>query len=213
MFKIQDGRDKFYQWDLNRKLIVEDSSITQVHFSNAIYTTALVCEVIDGIVNVPNIILQDEFDIYVYGYDRDYTKHSAKFNVVKRTKPESYVYTETEILNYYVLLDRINAVDLTNYYTIPESNEKFATKEEIPSTTGFATESYVDNAVANVKIDLTGYATENYVDNKVAAIPKPDLSGYALKSELPDTSGFITEVPAEYVTETELEGKGYLTEH
>ena len=64
-----------------------------------------------------------------------------------------------------------------------------------------------------MKIDLTGYATENYVDNKVAAIPKPDLSGYALKSELPDTSGFITEVPAEYVTETELESKGYLTEH
>lgn len=140
MFKIQDGRDKFYQWDLNRKLIVEDSSITQVHFSNAIYTTALVCEVIDGIVNVPNIILQDEFDIYVYGYDRDYTKHSATFNVVKRTKPESYVYTETEILNYNVLLDRINELDLSNYYTIPESNEKFATKEEIPSTSGLATE-------------------------------------------------------------------------
>ena len=34
MFKIQDGRKSFTQWDLNRKIIVEDDSITQVHFTN-----------------------------------------------------------------------------------------------------------------------------------------------------------------------------------
>lgn len=39
------------------------------------------------------------------------------------------------------------------------------------------------------------------------------LSDYAKKSEIPDVSGFITEIPSEYVTETELEAKGYLTEH
>ena len=44
-----------------------------------------------------------------------------------------------------------------------------------------------------------------------------DLSNYYTKDEvdalIPDVSGFITEVPAEYVTESELEDKGYLTEH
>ncbi len=47
-----------------------------------------------------------------------------------------------------------------------------------------------------------------------------DLSEYALKSEVPtktsqltNDSGFITEIPAEYVTEDELSAKGYLTEH
>ena len=34
MFKILDGREYFYQWDLNQKLIVEDDSINEVHFSN-----------------------------------------------------------------------------------------------------------------------------------------------------------------------------------
>ena len=34
----------------------------------------------------------------------------------------------------------IPEIDLSNYYTIPESNEKYATKEEIPSTSGLATE-------------------------------------------------------------------------
>ncbi len=124
-------------------------------------------------------------------------------------------------------IEASGGVDLSGYATeeyvdqkvaaieIPEMPDLsgYALKSEIPSTAGLATESYVDNAVSNVKVDLTGYATESYVDGAIAAIPQPDLSGYALKSEIPDTSGFITEIPAEYVTETELEGKGYLTEH
>lgn len=32
-------------------------------------------------------------------------------------------------------------------------------------------------------------------------------------SDLVNDSGFITEIPSEYVTETELEAKGYLTQH
>ena len=32
-------------------------------------------------------------------------------------------------------------------------------------------------------------------------------------SDLVNDSGFITEIPSEYVTETELDAKGYLTEH
>ena len=42
-----------------------------------------------------------------------------------------------------------------------------------------------------------------------------DLSGYYTKTEvdalIPDVGDFITEIPAEYVTETELNAKGYLT--
>ena len=39
------------------------------------------------------------------------------------------------------------------------------------------------------------------------------LADYAKKSEIPDVSGFLTEIPDEYVTETELDAKGYLTQH
>ena len=48
----------------------------------------------------------------------------------------------------------------------------------------------------------SGYLTEHQ-----------SLADYAKKSDIPDVSGFITEIPSEYVTETELEAKGYLTEH
>lgn len=38
-----------------------------------------------------------------------------------------------------------------------------------------------------------------------------DLTDYAKKTDIPDVSHFISEIPAEYVTETELNAKGYLT--
>ena len=75
---------------------------------------------------------------------------------------------------------------------------------EVPSIDGFATKTELEEAIANIEhptIDFTGYATEAYVDGKVAEIV------------IPDTSKFITEIPDEYVTETELTSKGFITEH
>ena len=46
-------------------------------------------------------------------------------------------------------------------------------------------------------------------------VPKTDLSDYYTKEEvdgkIPDVSNFITSIPSEYITETELNDKGYLT--
>lgn len=38
-----------------------------------------------------------------------------------------------------------------------------------------------------------------------------DLTEYAKKTDIPDVSHFISEIPSEYVTESELNAKGYLT--
>ena len=47
-------------------------------------------------------------------------------------------------------------------------------------------------------------------------VPKTDLSDYYTKEEvdgkIPDVSNFITSIPSEYITETELNDKGYITE-
>ena len=116
MFKIQDGRDHFYQWDLNRYLIVEDESIEQVHYCNHAGEYSLVCPVIekDGVrlSAVPNVLLQKNWDINAYGYDQEYTKYSVLFKVKARTKPEDYVYTEDEIKVWDEILQRV--VDLEN---------------------------------------------------------------------------------------------------
>jgi hypothetical protein len=52
----------------------------------------------------------------------------------------------------------------------------YAKKSEIPSIAGLASENYVDNAIAGIKL--------------------PDLAPYALKSEIPSIKGLASE---EYV--------------
>lgn len=86
------------------------------------------------------------------------------------------------------------SVDLSNYYTKAQVNAL------IPDVSGFITGSEADT-----KISTAVSLAEERVDFK--------LGSYALKTEIPDVSGFITEIPSEYVTETELNAKGYLTAH
>lgn len=104
MFKILNGREHFYQWDLNQKLIVEDTSVNEVHFCTRACSEALVVEVKEEagarIAEVPNILLQKAFDLKAYAYTgEDYTKHCEIFEIVKRSKPTDYVYTETDFLS------------------------------------------------------------------------------------------------------------------
>jgi hypothetical protein len=112
MFKIYDGRKHFYQWDSDRKLIVEDPLITEVHFCNRTDDCSLVCEtyVEDGItlVNVPNILLQTDWRIHVYAVDSNYTKYNKYFEVISRTKPADYVYTETEVVTWNAFETRVD---------------------------------------------------------------------------------------------------------
>ena len=62
----------------------------------------------------------------------------------------------------------------------------------------------------NINIDLSAYATKEELTQAINSI---DLSAYAKKTDIPDVSGYLTSIPEEYVTETELNAKGYLTEH
>lgn len=119
MFKIQDGRDSFYQWDLDRKLIVEDPEVKEIHFCNRTDDCSLVCETYteDGLtlVNVPNILLTTDWKIRAYGY-AGYTKYEKCFEVVSRTKPADYIYTETEVRNYEAYGEALNRLwDEVNY--------------------------------------------------------------------------------------------------
>lgn len=111
LFKIYDGRNSFYQWDVNRKLIVNDKTINQVHFCNKTTNCSLVKDVYDTdnlrLVDVPNILLEENWRITVYGYDSEYTKHCMTFEVVARSKPENYVYYDEELKTWKELEERI----------------------------------------------------------------------------------------------------------
>ena len=111
MFRIADGREHFYQWDLDRQVVVDDPSIAEVHFCNRTEDVSLVVEVVDGLANVPNILLQSSFDMRVFGYDGKATRYDAVFKVKAKTKPSDYVYTETEIKSYEYLENKIREIE------------------------------------------------------------------------------------------------------
>ena len=121
MFLIENGREHFYQWDLNQRLIITDETVTEVHFCNRTDSCSLVCEVYteDGVrlVNVPNVLLMNAWLINAYAYCNGcYTKESAVFKVKARTKPADYAYTETEVRTWNELTKEINKKLNTSTY-------------------------------------------------------------------------------------------------
>ena len=139
--------------------------------------------------------------------------------------------TETYVDN------KVAEIDLTGYAT---KQEVTAVENKIPSLDGYATEQYVNDKVEGIDLtgyatkqeltavenkipSLTGYATETYVDGKIAEIPETDLSNYYNKTETDSaistaiagitipTKVSELENDSNFVTETALETKGYVT--
>jgi len=227
MFRIVDGREYFYQWDLDRQIVVEDTTIAEVHFCNRTDECSLVTEVVNGVANVPNVLLHNSFDIRVFGYDGKATRFDKVFKVKPRTRPSDYVYTEVEIKRYEDLEKRIDEIEEKGFSEEVVDNAINSYFEKNPiSFDGYATEAYVDQAIENIpEVDLSQHALKSEIPTKVSQlendskfitreeVPETDLSEYAKKSEIPDVSDFITNIPSEYITESELNAKGYLTEH
>ena len=198
MFTLQDGREHLYQWDLDRYIIVNDANICEVHFCNRTSDCSLVVEVKDGLAAIPNILLQDARPIRAYAYcDDKYTLTESQFTVKSRTRPSDYVYTETEVKRYDSLEERITYL------------EEHPVSEEVVAN---SVKQYLEDNP--IEIDLSGKADVEHTHtiNEIIDYTEPDLSEYAKKEDIPDVSSFIAEIPAEYITESELAGKKYATE-
>lgn len=115
LFEIHDGRRNLWQWDLGARLRVTDPTISEVHFGNRTGDCSLVVEVkdLDGVkvAAVPNILLQSSSPLTVFAYvrteDGGYTREVETFAIIPRSRPDDYVYTETEAYSFKVLEERI----------------------------------------------------------------------------------------------------------
>ena len=133
------------------------------------------------------------------------------------------------------LLNKFTVVNGEVYY----DGKRIAEYAEIPTATSQLTNdsgfivSIPSEYVTETELSAKGYVTETYVQNKIAEASlsggEVDLSGYATKddlntkadktaiptkaSQLTNDKGYLTSIPSEYVTETELSAKGYLTDH
>lgn len=116
------------------------------------------------------------------------------------------------------LSSAVSSIDLSGYALKGEipSLDGYAKTTDIPSVEGLATKTYVDENIAKVAtsgdIDLSNYVTKDTVYTKAqtdALIP----SVPSKVSQLENDSNYLSSIPNEYVTDTELNAKGYLTEH
>ena len=97
---LDDGRTELWQWDTGRKIVVDDKSVSEVHFSKYSSNQAITREVVNGKAEIPNFLLQDTHAVTVYAYsgstENGYTMAEKTFNVAKKPKPASYVGTEED---------------------------------------------------------------------------------------------------------------------
>ena len=119
--------------------------------------------------------------------------------------------------------------DLSDYYTKPQSDEKFQPKgdylTEVPSD--YATKEFVTNKIAEAElggeeVDLSGYAQKSELPTKVSQLQNdagyltavPD--GYAKTADIPTkpedigaqpAGNYLTEVPSDYATKEFVKNK------
>ena len=97
---LDDGRTELWQWDTGRKIVIDDKSVSEVHFSKYSSNQAITREVVNGKAEIPNFLLQDTHAVTVYAYsgsaENGYTMAEKTFNVVKKPKPANYIETEED---------------------------------------------------------------------------------------------------------------------
>ena len=128
------------------------------------------------------------------------------------TKDDLHEHTNKNILDN-ITSEKVN--DWDNKSEFDGDYNSLTNKPTIPSLVGYATETYVKNEIANAQlnsddneVDLSGFATKDELNTKA------DVEDIPTKvSQLENDSNYLTSIPSEYITETELNDKGYLTEH
>ncbi len=120
------------------------------------------------------------------------------------------------------ITDEILSEYATKEYISQEIDKISSSGEALITDVQVNGESVLTDKVAN--IDLSNYVTEQWITDQNFLTEHQDISQLATKSELPtkvsdldNDSNFITisDIPSldQYVTETELSQKGYLTDH
>lgn len=119
---VPDKEGKLTQWDLNRKVIITGyEGVAEVHFASpGDDHGAYVVELKDGEAEIPNILLTMAGTINVYVYPADRTVFATALWVMAREKPDDYVYTETEVLDWRTLDEKIG--DLAKLTTTAKEN-------------------------------------------------------------------------------------------
>lgn len=138
-------------------------------------------------------IERPEVDVSGLATKEDLARVESSIPSVSGLASEAYVDSRIESLSIPTVPSNVSAFTNDAGY-LTQVPDEFVTDEELEQK-GYLTEHQ----------SLEGLATEDFVVEKLAELPEVDLTDYAKKSDIPDTSAFLTEIPSEFVTEGELE--------
>ena len=164
---LDDGRTELWQWDTGRKIVVDDKSVSEVHFSKYSSNQAITREVVNGKAEIPNFLLQDTHAVTVYAYsgsiENGYTVAEKTFNVAKKPKPANYVETEEDKAILAKLKEEIG--DLSELQTEAKNNLVSAINEAAASSGGDTPEDAVELlAVSGIVQPVSDTNGKLYVD-------------------------------------------------
>lgn len=170
---------------------------------------------------------------YVSDLENNLESDINSLNTTKSDKDHKHLisdildYSEPDLTPYAKIIDiPKNVSELTNDldYLQPSALKGYATetfvKAEIDAIPDVDLSGKSDIRHTHKLTEITDYETPHIPTNvselnndKGYLTEHQDISHLATKDEIPDVSKFITVIPEEYVTETELSAKGYITEH
>ena len=168
-------------------------------------------------------ITDEQLEKLTIAYEHSQTPHVTE-EYVDAKIAEASLNGEVDLSNYATKTDLNSKVDKmegkglsTNDYTDEEKN-KLNSIEEGANNYIHPTEHEASMIIEDVEHRFVTDEEKNRWNNKSDfdgdynnLTNKPNIP--TKTSQLTNDSGFLTSVPSEYVTETELESKGYLTEH
>ena len=206
MFTLYDKRNELYQWDINRKVIIDDTTIDEVHFCNKTDNCSL--KVIPYeynnlfVADIPNILLQESFPIKVYAYLSDgYTIVEECLKVKARTKPSDYRYEETTVIK---LDDLINRAD----NAIQQAQQSAQEAGQSATSAGQSATSAEQSAS---DADKTATDLYDYVDSHILQLTDDNegnvrLQAIILEGDVPNINDYYTKAQTNAAIEEAVNG-------
>ena len=156
-FKIYDGRNNFWQWDTQQKLIVLDDRITEVRFSSKdMRTSKRRLTYIDRrgtkVCDVPDLLLQNPKNLIAYACVQNEdgscsTVSTVTFAVRKQQCPTDYTYEDDSVLE--DILAKIAKLE----NSITGGTQGFIKFNNIDDATEWAAQKGESGDIIAVKID------------------------------------------------------------
>ena len=192
--KIECDKDFFWQWDLNKRLVLgTDRTDIQVHFdagSNEALAVDVYKENGKVYANIPNILLQEYGRIKCWVYDpgnEATTLQVFYFTVAERDRPPDYVYTETETLTWHELEKRIAELEENG---VGGGGEFLVTVEWDPATSSASSETTAEEIRAAYAKGLTPVC-QVYLDDYQGYFRMPMITADGLGNGVVAFSGIL----------------------